>query len=504
MLCMALSIHRAEGLVKAEHGAQVGKVLRLSHFAFAPEDVLMDSNLEKTSSKNGGGKKNGNGYVVSGQRADRRMFEMLHDREKGTTTYAVWADGAWTIEAQINLGDGRTASPLSPENNLLTHKVVLFPSGPEEYGDKGQLIDAIRGYLHRYVDLSPEFERLASYYVLLSWLYDGYHEIPYLRVKGEPGCGKTRFLLILGSICYKPIFASGASTVSPLFRILDLVRGTVVMDEADFRYSDERAEAIKILNNGTMRGFPVLRTEVVGSGKEFNPRAYHVFGPKIIATRGPFEDRALETRCISEQMGTRPLRREIPISLSAGYEQEALKLRNQLLLFRFRTWRERGLGEDLVNRALDPRLNQMFAPLLSVVDDPDDRRLLEDLARTYQDQLVADRGMEVEGQLLQIIKDLWEKGDGPPVVQELALELDRCLGGGGKFTPRFVGHVLRGRLGIRTIRRNTGYAISPVEYPRLVQLYERYGIERSAEVSQAQVHHVHQIHPQGSTGNVVE
>src|SRR6266851_6547299 len=68
------------------------------------------------------------------------------------------------------------------------------------------------------------------------------------------------------------------------------------VDEGDFRFSDERAEIIKILNNGNAKGFPVLRSEPSLNGKEYNPRAYAVFGPKLVATRGYFEDRALESR----------------------------------------------------------------------------------------------------------------------------------------------------------------------------------------------------------------
>lgn len=32
---------------------------------------------------------------------------------------------------------------------------------------------------------------------------------------------------------------------------------------------------------------PVLRSEQVGQRKEFDPQAYAVFGPLLIATRGP-------------------------------------------------------------------------------------------------------------------------------------------------------------------------------------------------------------------------
>jgi len=80
------------------------------------------------------------------------------------------------------------------------------------------------------------------------------------RVRGDAGSGKSRFLLAVGSLCYKPIFASGASTVSPIFRLIDTFRGTLVVDESDWRQTDEKAEVVKILNNGNGKGFPVLRS----------------------------------------------------------------------------------------------------------------------------------------------------------------------------------------------------------------------------------------------------
>ena len=74
------------------------------------------------------------------------------------------------------------------------------------------------------------------------------------------GSRKTRALIALGSVAYKGFFASGASTVSPIFRTLDSFGGTLVLDEADLRFSDKTADLVKILNNGTVRGLPVLRT----------------------------------------------------------------------------------------------------------------------------------------------------------------------------------------------------------------------------------------------------
>jgi hypothetical protein len=146
--------------------------------------------------------------------------------------------------------------------------------------------------------------------------------------------------MTVGSLCYKPIFASGASTVSPLFRTLDLFRGTLVIDEGDFRFSDEKAEVIKILNNGNARGFPVLRTEVVGNQREFSPRAYQVYGPKLVATR-----------CLTEELGNRKLRPDVPINVPPGFRAEAEALRNKLLMFRFANYGQRVADPSLV----DPR-----------------------------------------------------------------------------------------------------------------------------------------------------
>src|SRR5262249_24530828 len=203
-----------------------------------------------------------------------------------------------------------------------------------------------------------------------------------VRLGGGGGGGKRRLLLSVGSLGYKPIFAGGASTASPLFRILDAFRGTLIIDEGDFRFSDERAEIVKILNNGNAKGFPVLRSEAVGK-REYNPTAYAVFGPKLVATRGYFEDRALESRCLTEEMGQSRLREDIPINLPSSYRDEALDLRNKLLLFRFRNFHKRETSDSLVDRAIEPRLNQIFVPLLSVIEDAQTREDLRELARTY-------------------------------------------------------------------------------------------------------------------------
>jgi hypothetical protein len=411
---------------------------------------------------------------------------MLYRPAERRSAFAVWEGDSWRLESAIVTDAGRRLVPYSPENNLLRNEVVLFPSVPEEYGSEEVLVAEVQAYIHRYTDLSPTFERIATYYALLSWLYDQFKELPYLRFRGDPGTGKTRSLLVIGSVCYKPIFASGASTVSPLFRILDAVRGTLIIDEGDFRVSDERAEVIKILNNGNARGFPVLRSEAT-TEREFNPRAYHVFGPKLVATRGVFDDRALESRCLTEEMGHGELREDIPISLPDEHADEALRLRNKLLLFRFRNWNRASTIKELVDRTVEPRLNQIFLPLLSVIDDETVRMELRELARGYQREIITERGMDAEAHILEIIRDMIAKDKTTLLsVKEIASwfaerhgeEYER------KTTPRWIGYLIRRGLGLKTHKSHGVYVIPRTEDPKLQRLYDRYGVDVDAGAPQ--------------------
>jgi hypothetical protein len=406
---------------------------------------------------------------------DGTVVEMVHRRKERQTRYVVYRNGSVRESPAIN-AEGRRLVPFSGANNLLTHDVVLFASEPAEYGSTEALLFKVRDFIHRYCDVSDGFEEIASHYVLFSWIYDAFNEVPYLRVRGDFGTGKSRFLLTVGSICYKPIFASGASTVSPLFRILDACRGTLVMDEGDFRFSDERAEIVKILNNGNARGFPVLRSESTPQ-KEYDPRAFHVFGPKIVATRGLFSDRALESRCITEEMERRPPRPDIPLNLPPAFADEALALRNQLLMFRFRNVTEHRIVDASALRSIEPRIAQIFAPLLATIEDEATKERVIALARRYSEKLVAERSLSLEAELLSAIRGLFDSG----LVLSIKAIADKFSEEHGAeyrkpVTPRWIGGVLRSRLSLVPVKSHGTFVIPATETPKLRQLFDRYGV----------------------------
>jgi len=266
-----------------------------------------------------------------------------------------------------------------PTNDLLVGEVVHFAMTATPYDSQSRLFSEIRSFVHRYLELPADFEEIASLYVLLTWVYEFAPSIPYLRVIGDWGSGKTRFLQVVGSVCFRPIFASGATTPSPIFRILEQFRGTLVLDEADFKDSSSWVEMVKLLNNGYRPGMPVLRADKE-NGKWY-PRSYRVFGPKLIATRFPFKDEALESRCLTAEM--MPLTRdEIPRVLPPAFDNEVADLRARLLTFRLANLTKlkgKTFGNELLEPNLQPRLQEILIPLKAMLNG--DRSMAEALAR---------------------------------------------------------------------------------------------------------------------------
>jgi hypothetical protein len=416
--------------------------------------------------------------IASEVRDDGTLVELVFDPADRRTSFIVSRNGQWRVVSSLDAGANRRIVPFSPQNNLIKTGAILLPRIPEEYGSEQDLVRDIQEYIHRYVDLTPAFERLVSYSVLMSWVYDAFNELPYLRVRGDYGTGKTRFLLVVGALCYKPFFASGASTVSPIFHTLDAFRGTLIVDEGDFRFSDEKAEIVKILNNGNIRGVPVLRT-MVNDRREYNPKAFQVFGPKLVATRGEYDDPALESRFLTEEMGRSRLRDDVPINLPPEYASEALKLRNKLLLYRLRTFHVVAVDPEAMDPALEPRLNQILVPLKSIVADASFRDELATIGRELQTGLIAGRGFELETQLLEVIRDLLDKNNGPVSIKAVsALFIERY---GDQYAyninHRTIGALLRRKLRVQTRKGHSTYMIPLSELPHLDVLFRKYGVE---------------------------
>src|SRR5580704_1140792 len=175
-------------------------------------------------------------------------------------------------------------------DDMVRQGVVLLPSKgiPVRAVDQACLVDKLIRFIHRYLDIPPFWEKMVAHYVLMTWVYDRFTAVPYLRLLAEHGTGKSRFLQVAGALCYKSIICGGSISVASVFRLTDQWRGTLALDECDFNHSNEWIEIVRLLNCGYMANLPAVRAESVG--RSFAPRAFYVFGPKILAGRHRFED----------------------------------------------------------------------------------------------------------------------------------------------------------------------------------------------------------------------
>ena len=406
---------------------------------------------------------------------DGTLIEVLYDADTATTALAICSPaGTVTIESQFDLPNQERLVPYTASNNLLTSGCVLLPSEVGVFEDKASLLADIKVFIHRYVDLTPLYEDIAAHYVLLTWVHDAFNELPYLRFRGEFGSGKTRALLAIGSISYKPFFASGASTVSPIFHILHEFGGTLVLDEADLRFSDATADLTKILNNGNMKGLPVLRT-MTNRHRELNPQAFKVFGPKIIAMRESFTDEALESRFLTEETGGRPLRGDISIHLPDTMKIEALALRNKLLAWRFATRNHVAIDPDRLIDGISPRGNQTALALLSLIDDFTLREAIGTHLAIGQARAAAKRATLPHVAMVGVLNDMFASTPTPYLpLADVAQQFNQS--GNHTMPIKSVGHLVRTRLGIETTKSRGVYVIAKAEKVKVDALASRYGL----------------------------
>lgn len=225
---------------------------------------------------------------------------------------------------------------LPDDSEYILRNKVLFPSDVVDTSEKN-IDEAIKEYINFYYYINEKSTFFANLYIKYSWIYDQYSITPYLRVSGDPGSGKSRFIKTIGLLCQRPHLISGTATESVIFRTLDQYKPTLVVNEFDILNSDDKNLMTVILNNGFEKGMPVPRME--GEGKNMHQRVFEVYGPKILSTIEKFKSYALESRIINLDPTDLPIkeRNKYPVIVWEEEMQEwATRIRNMLLCYRLK------------------------------------------------------------------------------------------------------------------------------------------------------------------------
>lgn len=380
--------------------------------------------------------------------------------------------------------DDQTLIP--PQNDLVSGGTIHLPNFTQEYGSTSELYEDIKYFIGKYVDVPERFLIISTLYVMLTWIYDCFDAIPYLRVVGDFGTGKSRFLFVTGRIAYKACFAGGATSTSPIFRINEIYKGvTLVFDEADFKNSGSEADIVKILNCGYMKGMPVLRTE--GDGNNRVPKGFDVYGPKIIATRNQFQDAALESRCLTQVMAGRP-RPEIPRHLPKQFYSESAELRNKLLLFRLRNFFKVELDPSQEIDGLEPRINQVALPILSIIEDESVREEVIKALTSLQSNLNDLKQDQEPALILRAVLELIKGGSTTLTFKEVAKQVNEISGVDSEFSytisPAKIGRVNKSVLALETYLVNgvSRFKTSIKNINLITNLCKRYAINEVDDV----------------------
>jgi hypothetical protein len=422
--------------------------------------------------------------------ADDFIAEIIHvPGDQASVKYMKYNEGDNTTEIVDRITIG-TVTYMPPQTRLVDTGTLLLPTGIEEYGDgtTEALLHELQTLVGEYLYIDQEqFRDICGYYVLLSWLFDRFDVVPYIRFIGAPGSGKTRALQVLGALSYRPVFAGGATTASPIFRIIERFHGTLTLDEADFNErSDLWSEIVKVLNVGYQRGGNVLRAERKTANDQYDAEAYDCYAPKILATRRRFPDDALESRCLSyttQPGGDVPL--EIPLSLGAEWRESARLMRNKLLLWRFRTFRNATLDPRERFKGLDARLNQILQPLLAIAGTGPVRQRILLHAYQHQVRLKEDRRESFDGRVVAHVLAAWKNRTGEDSFLMKSVNervKSECEEMGVRYNPAAIGKSIRDTFKLATEHRG-GMVWIKMTNDDAQRLARRYGINPDPAVA---------------------
>jgi hypothetical protein len=429
---------------------------------------------------------------------DGTMAELIYNPSLNPSLqFAIYKDGEVAIHPSLNLNGVEVQPPKAAKNSVETGLVKLA-GGVMKYGSQEQLVSDLKKFIHKYVDVPEFWEDLIAHYILMTWVYDRFAAVPYLRFLGEGGTGKSRLLTICSETSYKGISAGGSTTASPLFRLIEVYSGTLVMDEADYKQSEMWSDLVKVLNQGYMRGFPVVRSEKMGD--TYEPRGYDVYGPKIIGNRSRFSDPALEQRCLTLQTQERSVRKDIPRQLPGIFHEEARQLRNKLLGWRFDRFRSIQAEEsDLLD--LEPRLTQIGTPMYSVASDKEFRGQFLSYLRGYGGE---QKARKPQALVVEALQHLLVGGKTSASLKDITEGCNKMLtereGDGEAWTGKRVGGLLRS-MGFKPSRKKDGYNVT-VDPTRLEQLVQEYGLTEPEEGAEPPVAKAHSEEKEVPDGNL--
>jgi putative DNA primase/helicase len=247
------------------------------------------------------------------------------------------------------------------ENTALPHWNV--ESWPEPV-DGGAFLDSIKRVFRRYIVLPKDADIALALWVLHAWTMDAGDISPFLvLVSPTKRCGKTSVLIILFYLTPKSELASNI-TASSLFRYIEKVRPTLLIDEADSFVKDNE-ELRGVLNSGHTKVAANIIRNVEING-EHKPRRFSTWAAKAIATIRSLAD-TLEDRSVRITLQRKSRNANVE-RLRRRDTEEFQKLRSQAARWAADNFDKLVDPNPAVPGVLNDRASDNWRPLLAIAD----------------------------------------------------------------------------------------------------------------------------------------
>jgi putative DNA primase/helicase len=222
-------------------------------------------------------------------------------------------------------------------------------------------LNEIATAIHRYVVLPLDAIVAVMLWVVHAHAFEVFTISPRLAITSpEMQCGKTTLLSVLEAVVPKPLKADNV-TAAAVFRVVELVRPTLLIDEADSFLKDNE-ELRGVLNSGHRCNGQAVR--LVGENHE--PRAFSTFCPTAIAAIGRIPS-TLEDRSISISM-----RRALPQEAVTRFDEKQ-RVALAPLASKARRWADDHLealrnADPKIPSELHGRAADNWRPLLAIAE----------------------------------------------------------------------------------------------------------------------------------------
>lgn len=319
-----------------------------------------------------------NGHFALGRVfIDRTMIEEIYDTDKEKAMYVVQDTSGQIEKVGEYTHNDQSYHPFN--DKTVREGIMQLPSNMGNKRDPHELLDQIRQeYLWRFLDLHTGYLQLLARYCMATWVYDRYSKLPFFKIIGPPGTGKSKFLQICAAISFRPIDLGVSTTPANVFRSIDTYLGSAFFDEANFEDTSNTSDIAKILIAGYEKKGTVKRCD----GPNYTSNYYKVYGPKFLAGHSLYKDPGLNSRIITCR-SYRSKRLDLDMNMDHA-EEMAGSLRNDLLRFRFDQFHKIEPYQEVKGlEGFDARFREIINPLFLTVGEtqvpPDLQSYLEEL-----------------------------------------------------------------------------------------------------------------------------